>query len=150
MPGKSKGLANGTANGIANSTANGKSNGIAILYPNASLRKPRQLSPVSNTSDTSHQPTHPKQFAHICSYPLAINCIRFGLQLTLQEGSYNHSFMEEQNVPVTLPGTNAPNCCLTSTSCVTGILPLSYWDKIKFRWILNASLSKPPLSNNCT
>ena len=44
------------------------------------------------------------------------------------------------------------HCCLTSTSSVTGILPLSYWDRIKVQFgnrtsILysNASLSKPPL-----
>ena len=62
---------------------------------------------TSDTSDT------------ICAYPLAINRIRFGPQSTPQEGSYQ---------TVTHPGTNSPNCCLTSTSSVTGILPLSYWE----------------------
>jgi hypothetical protein len=32
---------------------------------------------------------------------------------------------------VTHPGINAPNCWLTSTSSVTGLLPLSSWDRIK-------------------
>ena len=67
----------------------------------------------------THQPTHPTQFVHIPS--------GFGPQLAPQT--------------VTHPHTNGPNCCITSTSSVTGTLRLSYWDKIRkgafsrFRWI---------------
>jgi hypothetical protein len=49
-----------------------------------------------------------------------LNRIRFGLQLTTQEGSYQHSLITNQ-------GTNTPYC---STSSVTSILQLSYWYKI--------------------
>jgi hypothetical protein len=37
-------------------------------------------------------------FDTICVYPLAINRIRFGPQLTPQEASYHHSLMEEQHM----------------------------------------------------
>ena len=46
------------------------------------------------TSDTSTDTSDT-----ICAYPLAINRIRFGPQLTLQEGSYHYSLMEEQHMP---------------------------------------------------
>ena len=79
----------------------------------------------------------------ICALPLAINCIRFGLQLTLQEGSYKCQAVTHIQVVTHLIVAQLPN--------------LSYRDKIKVqvenRYSLiypNASLSKPPLSNQFT
>jgi hypothetical protein len=82
----------------------------------------RQLSPVRNTSDKSTNTSNT-----ICAYPLAIiwSAIDTPGRLIL-------SLIPFQTV--TPPGTNASYCCLTSPSSVTSILPLSYWDKIKFWW----------------
>ena len=49
---------------------------------------------LPNISDTSTNTSNT-----ICAYPLDIDRIRFGPQLTLQEGSYLHSIMEEQHMP---------------------------------------------------
>ena len=60
------------------------------------------LLPVSsNTSDTSLNTSDT-----ICAYPLAINHIKFGPQLTLQEGSYHHSLMEEKHMPDIHPSSS--------------------------------------------
>ena len=109
----------------------------------------RLVSPVCNSFDTSETSTETSNI--ICAYPLAINHIKFGPQLTPQEGSYHQTIMEE-HMPDGHPSRyyNAPYCCLTSTSRVPGLLPLSCWDKKKVQVgtqisILypNASLGKP-------
>jgi hypothetical protein len=90
---------------------------------------------------------------------LAINHIRSGLELTLEEGIYQytitHSWKNNTCHQVTHTGTNTPSCCLTSKSSVTCILPLSYWDKITVQVETRTSilfpkafLSKPPLRNH--
>ena len=71
-------------------SSNFKLNQIKIKY----CLNWRWLPKASNTSDTS---THTPDT--ICAYLLASNRIRFGPQLTLQEGSYHHSLMEEQHRP---------------------------------------------------
>ena len=96
--------------------------------------------------------THPTQFAHIL---WLLGLVRNWH--TRKAHTITHSWKNNTCQMVTHPGTNAPNCCLTSTSSVIGILPLSYWEKIKVQlgnWTsilyLNASLSKPPLSDHFT
>ena len=79
-----------------------------VLVPSYCFLPTNQLTHLVPSSDTSDT---------ICTYPLAINRIRFGPQLTPKEGSYHHSLVKEQHMP---------NCCLASTCSVTGILPLSY------------------------
>ena len=108
---------------------------------------------TSDTSDTST--THPTQFAHTLWLLTVSGLVRNWH--SRKAHTITHSWKNNTCQTVTHPGTNAPNCCLTSTSSVTGILPLSYWDKIKVQVetrtsILypNASLSKPPLSNHFT
>ena len=89
----------------------------------------------------------------ICGYPTAFNPIRFGPQLTPKKPhTITHSPENNTCQMVTHSGTYAPNCCCNC--CVTGILLLNYWDRIKVQvqtltstLYPNATLSMPLLSN---
>ena len=106
---------------------------------------------TSNTSETSTEQTPRTHFVLTICLP-TVSGLVCNWQLR-KAHTITHSWKNNTCQKVTHPGTNTPNCCLTSTSSVAGILPLSYWDKIKIQVetrtsILypNASLSKPSLS----
>ena len=100
----------------------------------------------------THQPTHLTQLAQTI-WLLTVSGSVSNWQ-PRRAHTISHSWKNITCQTVTHPGTNAHNCCLTSTSSVTGSLPLSYWDKIKVQLgnltsilYLNGFLSKPPFSN---
>ena len=103
-----------------------------------------KLTNFASATSTIHQPT---QLMH------SLTCYMFVRNLHPMKAQTNTNSWENNTCQmVTHPGTNTPNSCLTSTRSVTGILPLSSWDKIKFRWGSThlSYIPMHPLSNHFT